>query len=246
MRKDLRWHPYTLQLLQELTPADHKSRVVFANNQLQLLAINPEFLDHLLFSDEAHFHLNGGVNRHNFRYWCAENPHWYAEEPLHSPRVTVWMGISHYGTIGPFFFTETINGQRYLAMLQQQVIPALQLFPSFEHLVFMQDGAPPHWARPVRQFLDNTFPMRWMGRGSPAYQWPPRSPDLTPMDFFLWGYLKSKVYTDNAFPNLDALKQRIVQECAVIPQLLVQRAIADYRRRLMECVTRRGRSVEKR
>jgi hypothetical protein len=47
--------------------------------------------------------------------------------------------------------------------------------------------------RTVRDYLDATLPSRWPGRGSPL-AWPPRSPDITLLDFFLWGYVKDKVY----------------------------------------------------
>jgi hypothetical protein len=51
-------------------------------------------------------------------------------------------------------------------------------------VVFQQDGAPPHWARIVREFLDMHFSGRWVGRDAPI-PWPPRSPDIMPLDFFL-------------------------------------------------------------
>ena len=42
--------------------------------------------------------------------------------------------------------------------------------------------------RDVTTFLDETFPGRWVGRGGPT-AWPPRSLDLTPLDFFAWGFI---------------------------------------------------------
>ena len=51
-------------------------------------------------------------------------------------------------------------------------------------VIFQQDGAPPHWGLQVRQFLSETFLDRWIGRDGPIL-WPPRSPDITPLDFFL-------------------------------------------------------------
>ena len=51
----------------------------------------------------------------------------------------------------------------------------------------------PHWGLAVRQFLNDTFPDKWIGRHGPIL-WPPRSPDITPLDFFLWGYAKDIVY----------------------------------------------------
>lgn len=64
--KDLKWHPYHLQLRQELGPLDHRARVVFAQGQLDALAADPAILNNLFFSDEAHFYLNGEVNRWDF------------------------------------------------------------------------------------------------------------------------------------------------------------------------------------
>ncbi|CAH1986618.1 unnamed protein product [Acanthoscelides obtectus] len=51
-------------------------------------------------------------------------------------------------------------------------------------LMFQQDGAPPHYVLRVRQYLDQTFPDRWIGRRG-VNEWPPRSPDLSPLDFFM-------------------------------------------------------------
>jgi len=57
---------------------------------------------------------------------------------------------------------------------------------------FQHDGAPPHYTRQEREFLNESFPNRWLGRGGPI-AWPPRPPDLTPMDY-LWGHMKTLVY----------------------------------------------------
>uniref|UniRef100_A0A914Z2X2 Transposase n=1 Tax=Panagrolaimus superbus TaxID=310955 RepID=A0A914Z2X2_9BILA len=191
--KDHQWHPYKLQMVQQLLPHDPQSRVNFARNQLNLLAAEPEFFHRIDWSDEAHFHLDGGVNRQDFRYWSAENPHFHTSKALNPPRLTVWAALGSSGVIGPFFFrgingqTVNVNGQNYLAMLQQFYWPAIQNRPNIGVQIFQQDGAPPHWTLAVRAWLDATFPNRWIGRDSPIMAWPPRSPDLTPMDYFFWG-----------------------------------------------------------
>ena len=91
----------------------------------------------------------------------------------------------HNQIIGPFIFAETtITANIYLDMLKHDVVPQLEEFQP--RVVFQQDGAPPHWGMIVRDFLNETFPNRWIGRNGPT-PWPPRSPDITPLDFFLWG-----------------------------------------------------------
>ena len=73
---------------------------------------------------------------------------------------------------------------------------APQLIDSQPPIIFQHDGAPPHWGLRVRQFLSETFSDRWIGRDGPI-SWPPRLPDITPLDFFLWGYVKDIVYRTN-------------------------------------------------
>ena len=100
------FHPYKMQTMQQLLPTDHASRLLFANSVIERLDNESDFIDTVIFSDEAHFHLHGGVNTHNVRYWAAENPNWVAEKPLHSPRVTVWAALGKIGIIGPFSLME--------------------------------------------------------------------------------------------------------------------------------------------
>jgi hypothetical protein len=73
----------------------------------------------IIFSDEAHFQLDGYVNTQNCRIWGAENPPVIHEKPLHAQRVTVWRGFWDGGVIGPCFFENeagnavTVNGVCY-------------------------------------------------------------------------------------------------------------------------------------
>ncbi|GFU91033.1 DUF4817 domain-containing protein [Trichonephila clavipes] len=64
-----------------------------------------------------------------------------------------------------------------------------------QELWFQQDGATCHTARATIDLLKDTFGDRLISRFGPA-NWPPRSCDLTPLDYFLWGYVKSLVYVD--------------------------------------------------
>ncbi|GBN39196.1 hypothetical protein AVEN_62234-1 [Araneus ventricosus] len=91
-------------------------------------------------------------------------------------------------------------------MLEVYAVPQMQQHQP--DVIFQQDGAPPHWGMIVRDFLDENFSDRWCGRGGPI-PWPPRSPDITPLDFFLWGFVKNIVYK-TPVPSLDELKRRIV------------------------------------
>ncbi|GFX94026.1 uncharacterized protein TNCV_3413881 [Trichonephila clavipes] len=64
----------------------------------------PGFYKRILFSDEAHFWLNGYVNKQNCRIWIEANPQVYVETPLHPEKLTVWCTLWAGGIIGPYFF----------------------------------------------------------------------------------------------------------------------------------------------
>ena len=94
----------------------------------------------------------------------------------------------------------TVNGENYLEILCEVVVPQLQTKPNFDELFFKQDGTSPHYALRVRDYLNKVFTQRWFGRTS-SIEWPPCSPDLTPMDFFFWGVVKNKEYVKNKEKN---------------------------------------------
>ena len=77
-------------------------------------------------------------------------------------------------------------------MLEQFLQP--QLFPDniLDFVVFQQDGALPHFAHIVRNYLNETFKRRWIGRVSSRF-WAARSRDLTPLYIFAWGHIKTQV-----------------------------------------------------
>ena len=116
-----------------------------------------------------------------------------------TPKLIILCAISSAGLIGPFFFCDweghsvNVKGDNYLRMLQEFCVPKLSAVANMQQVIFQQDGAPVHYLSEVCAFLDEQFPDRWNGRHGPM-KWAPRSPDLTPCDFFLWGYIKSNVY----------------------------------------------------
>jgi hypothetical protein len=75
----------------------------------------------------------------------------------------------------------------------------------------------PHFWMNVTTFLDETFPGRWVERGGPT-AWPSRSPDLTPLDFFAWGFIKDVVYSRKVRDMAD-LRQRIIEAVEYFPGL---------------------------
>ncbi|GFV02906.1 putative transposable element [Trichonephila clavipes] len=142
-------------------------------------------------------------------------------------KLTVWCALLAGGIIGPYFFKNdaghnvTFNGDRYRAMITNFFIPELNNH-DVQQLWFQQDGATCYTARATIDLLKDTFGDRLISRFGPV-NWPPRSCDLTPLDYFLWGYVKSLVYVDKP-QTLDHLEDNI------------RRVIADIRLQMLEKV----------
>lgn len=127
-------------------------------------------------------------------------------------------------------------------LLQVEVIPHLESLGLLSTLWWQQDGAPPHFALNVRRYLRDIFGSRWISRGGPL-EWPPRSPDLSPLDFFLWGYLKRLVYK-NRPTTLEELKANIVKECLAITPETLENVRANCLRRMLICKQNNGGHFE--
>ena len=91
-------------------------------------------------------------------------------------------------------------------------------------------------------FLDAKFRNRWIGRNGPT-PWPPRSPDITPLDFFLWGYVKDKVFS-TPVPDITNLKARITDDFATITEDMLENAWRESDCRLDVLRAAKGAHVE--
>lgn len=249
--KKEKWHPYKVCVVQELFADDLDRRLEFCEEITHQLEGNANFHKNILFTDEATFCLNGTVNKQNTRYWSSTNPNWYLEgHTQYQQKVNVWAGMMGNQIFGPYFFEGNLTAEVYLNFLRFEVVPALAVLypneddPDIPHdgIWFQQDGAPPHFGINVRQYLNDTFPNRWIGRRGPV-EWAARSPDLSPLDFFLWGDLKNKVYV-NRPGDIEGLKNRIRTEMRAIKPESVSNAINEFQRRIYHCQAVNGAQFE--
>lgn len=247
---EIPYHPYKIEVFFKLKSIDYEARVSFCNRVLTLIDQDHTFIENLWMSDEAHFHTEGYVNKQNLRMWGSQPPTTFIEKPLHSNYVTVWAAISVKGIIGPFFFEDatgkrtTVTSSRYIELLQNKFYPSISLFPGVDLTLtwFQHDGATSHTTNVVRQWLSNHFPNRHISRLT-NFPYPPRSPDLSVPDFFLWGALKDAVYFERRPLTVDELKNKITQEFAKIKIEQCRSSFSSLQKRLRDCVRQEGRHL---
>lgn len=239
-------HPYHTLQVQELLPGDKPKRVEFCRVLKAKAEANPQYLSNVLWTDESMFTRAGFFNTHNDHTWATENPRVVNEtRPQRRFAVNVWAGIINRQIIGPYIFEETLNGGRYLNFLQNELPILLENVPlaTRRQMVFQQDGAPPHSTNAVKGHITNTFREPWIGRNGPI-AWPPRSPDLTPMDFFLWGYLKQEVYSV-PIDTREQLIDRIFMAAQHTQEKLMEIDLAEeVNRRINACIAENGGHFE--
>lgn len=240
-------YPYHIQRVQALEERDFPLRREFCNWLEEQRVAVENFEKRILFTDEAGFTRNGIFNFHNNHVWADENPHATVQR-AHQQQfsLNVWAGIIDRHLIGPVFLPQRLNGEIYRNFLQHELPPLLENLPLLlrAQMWFMHDGAPPHFSIIARDHLNNAYQNRWIGRGGPV-SWPPRSPDLNPLDFYLWGHIKQLVYS-RPIPNIDVLRQRIEEGFQTIknnPRIL-PRVRRNLIKRLAACREANGNNFE--
>jgi hypothetical protein len=217
-------YPYHIQRVQSLTQEDYPRRQNFCEWLLQENDQNPMFVSKMLMTDECCFTRNGILNFHNTHYWADANPYRIRETNFqHRFAVNVWAGIIGNVLIGPWILPQRLNADIYLNFLRNSLPELLEELPLAvrAEMWFMHDGAPPHFSRNVRNFLNVTYPPRWIGRGGPT-TWPPTSPDLNTCDFYLWGHMKALVYKTPVGNQDDLLNRGMLR----VQDSLIRRAHA--------------------
>ena len=234
--------PYIPRLIHGPLEDDPDRRSQFCEHFVSLCEDNTTFLNQIVWTDEAAFKLLGYVNRHNCIYWSDQYPHFTIATELNQSEIIVWAGILFAGIVGPVFFEGTVSGEKYLEKLKIAIVPALKERPDFNSLYFQQDGAPPHFATAVRNFLDETFPDKWIGRRGPI-EFPPRSPDLTPMDFCVWGIIKELVYSRKP-RSVEDLRQFVINALANFDHDLCTSVCRSVLSRCRGCIEAEGLQFE--
>lgn len=247
-KADLHLHPYRIEVKHGLVEADFVQRTEACHHLLQELEAGDPCI---LFVDEATFRTDGTVNLWNDRLWAVRGSDpdiQPAGKHQNAQRTTVLAALSRNWLGGPYFFHGTVTADAYREVLREFLLPDLEA-ANVNDVFFMQDGAPAHTAVETRQFLIDSFGAdRLIGRFF-NLPWPSRSPDLNPVDFFLWGFVRDRVFANGTFVDVVALDNAIVEAfnwTRTTRMDAVRNAANSFLSRLRECIENDGRQLRHR
>jgi len=156
-----------------------------------------------------------------------------SEVRLHSEKFGVWCGISRRRIIGPIFFDANITTAAYMDIFNTFVNQLDDEELSIGY--FQQDGVTSYTSHASMAKIQSFFGNRVISKGL----WLPHSPHLTPPDYFLWGYLKGRVY-QNKPRTIDALKANITEEIQTVTADVLARTFQNMARRVQSCLDANG------
>ena len=148
----------------------------------------------IFFSDEAHFHLSGHVNKQSLRFLASEHPpehpHEHVQPSFSHEKVTVRCAIGCNETFGPYWFQDTDGGcvtvdtDRYITLMRTKFMPALRRRRDVDvnTVIFQHDGATPHCSNITLEYLRHHFPEDTLISRRTCVLWPPYSRDLNPAE----------------------------------------------------------------
>ena len=168
------------------------------------------------------------------------------EKHLYPQLVTVWCGFLARGIVGPHLFkneagaTVSVNGLRYRTMINEFLWLELESM-DVDDVHFEQDGAKCHTSGKTIGLWCEKFPGRVISQNG-DYNGPPKSCDLTPLHFFLWGHVKNKVYAD-APQSIQELKENIRAVIDEIDPQMCENVMENFMKRAWSCKSSRGGQV---
>lgn len=241
--------PYKVQIVQHIPIRGFERRKNFAG--IWKMKLNDEnILDKIIFTDEAHFELQGFVNTQNYRIWGSESPRIIIPKKKFPERVTVFCGLNiKLGILGPYYFEDgkerpvTVNSANYKELLEQEVIPdIIKKGYTPNHFWYQQDNASAHTTEEMLAYLESIFEKKII-LNKTTFEWPPNSPDLNPLDFFFWGYLKDKVFKYKN-RNRNKLKENFSDCIKSIEPELIEKVIHAFPSRIEKCLKAEGEYFE--
>lgn len=241
MKKDLDVKPYKPMSVNQLSDEDMDRRKEFCEKFLNRFPDCPRNHRKIIFSDECAIYKSS--KSRNIYFWAKENPFYKEEVENNPPHVMIWAALTSEHLIGPYFFDGNVNQESYANMIRNWFIPKLIELGIKDCVWLQQDGAPAHFALPVRALLNAEFPDRWIGRGSNSFAWPPRSPDLTTPDNSLWGLIKGQV-SGIRYETIDQLKHAIIAAFASVSRNSLKKMAQRTWRRMELCKNNEGQHTD--
>ena len=104
LKKYFHFKQHKIQEAQELKEGDDESRLAFCLQVMDMIESKELNIGDIIFTDESYIYLKSSPNKQNQRDWRDKKPVVRCQVPLHSPKVTVWCGMSSRKIFGPYIF----------------------------------------------------------------------------------------------------------------------------------------------
>jgi len=245
LHKRLCFKPYKMWLVQALTPADKVKRRDFCEEMLLKMEEN-DFVERLI-CDETTLHISGKVNLHNVRIWGTEQPHAQIEHQRDSRSQRFLCGVPQESARPIFLQWSNCDWLLISRHVGKLVVT------STEHQLWrlrFTTGwcSPPHFHRNVWVLLNRVHQQRWIGRAAKGDNhlllWPSRTQNLTPCNFFLWGFVKDSVYVPPLPMSLNELRDQITHALQTITADMLHRVWDEFDYRVHVCHVTQGAHIE--
>ena len=196
-------------------------------------------------TDEAWFYVNETGGKREIQYVSRDNKdpqlECFTRREAHAKGVMVWAGISAAGKTGLYFVDPgaKINSQYYISNILKRFLArdAKRLYPDGDY-VFHQDSAPAHVSKVTRDFMEGK--MQFLTKEQAMA----KSPDAAPMDYFVWGWMKSQM-KKIVVRDMAELKNAIRLVWRRLPQGMIDRALESWPKRVLAIRVARGHQMEK-
>ena len=241
LRNKLKWKAFR----------QHRSQVLSDQHKVKRLSACKWFVnmgvefcqDKVIYGDEKYFVLKQGPNRQNDRYWAPVNPHELVEtKDQGGKKAMCWVGLVEGKVIGPVWFEGNMNGEVYKVGVLDHVWNKVKGQATRKGYYFMQDGASSHTTNANLEFLLSKFQGRVISNKTNII-WPPKSPDMNPLDFFLWGHSMSHIYRCQP-RTLTDLKDMVGDFCQELDPDLVKKVCRSVFTRAKICIQQKGGHFE--
>ncbi len=201
----------------------------------------------LIFSDEKIFTVDAVSNSRATRY-IAKRPEDVAPSIRFIGKTKHLASAMMLGVVGsdgkafpPYWTKGILETKQYKNLIAHKVFPALDPTYGVGNWIWTQDGAPCHMSKATQRYLER----RLESEGFWSKEcWPPNSPNLNPLDFYVWGAVESKACA-TYHSSVDALKASVEEKWANMSADMLKKVCSKFRSRLERCVEAEGGVFEK-